>query len=106
MHAVFVEGIPAGSLRAFAVALEIGLAQAFIDEIVLPRHVMHVERGLTDDLARIVELVWLGEVSNVAGMDHEGGLGRHRFDLANGLAQRAERIWIGRLVEADMAVAD
>ena len=103
---MIVEGVPARTLGAFAVAREIGLAHAFIDEVVFARHVMHIERGLTDELACIVELVGLGEVSDVAGMDHEGGLGRHGFDLGDGLAQRAERIRVGRLVEADMAVAD
>src|ERR1700692_2704232 len=39
-------------------------------------------------------------------MDHEGWLGRQRDDLAHGLLQRAERIRIGWLVEADMAVAN
>ena len=43
---------------------------------------------------------------DVAGVDHERWLGRHRLDLVDGLFQRADRIRIGRFVEADMAVAD
>src|SRR6202140_3397060 len=39
-------------------------------------------------------------------MDHEGRLLEQRDDLAYCLLKRAERIGIGRLVEADMAVAD
>src|SRR5580658_7572417 len=39
-------------------------------------------------------------------MDHESGFLRQRDDLAHGLLKRAERVGIGRLVEADMAVAD
>ena len=43
---------------------------------------------------------------DVAGVDHERRLDRHRLDLVDGFLQRAERVGIGRLVEADMAVAD
>src|ERR1700722_12370024 len=39
-------------------------------------------------------------------MDHEAGLLRQRDDAADRFLERAERIRIGRLVEADMAVAD
>ena len=68
--------------------------------------VVHVECGLADELVGIVELVRLREMGDVAGVDHEGGLRRHRFDLGDGFAQRAERVGVGRLVEADVAVAD
>ena len=67
---------------------------------------MHVELGLTDKLVGIVEFVWLGEMGDVAGMDHEGRAGLHRLHLANGFAERAERVRVGRFIEADMAVAD
>jgi hypothetical protein len=67
---------------------------------------MHVELGLSDDLIGIVELVRFGKMGDIAGMNHEGRLGRHRLHLGNGLAQRAERIRVSRLAEADMAVAD
>src|SRR5262249_17904314 len=45
-------------------------------------------------------------MADVAGVDHEGRLLGQRIDLADGLFQRAERVGIGGLVEADMAVAD
>ena len=67
---------------------------------------MHVEPGLRDDAIGIVEFVRLGEMGDVAGMDHKGRLHRQRLDLADGFLERAERVGIGRLVEADMAVAD
>ncbi len=35
---------------------------------------MNVEPGLRDDLVGVVELVRLGQMRDVAGMDHEGGL--------------------------------
>src|SRR6185437_7825000 len=47
------------------------------------------------------------QMADVAGMNHEGGLVRQRFDAADALLQRADGIRIRRLeVEADMAVAD
>jgi hypothetical protein len=77
-----------------------------VDEIVLARHVMHVELGLRDDALGVVELGGLRQMGDVAGVDHEGRLHRHRLDLVDRLLERAERVRIGRLVEADMAVAD
>jgi len=38
--------------------------------------------------------------------DHERRLDRHRVDLVDGFLQRAQRVGIGRLVEADMTVAE
>ena len=67
---------------------------------------MDVELGLTDQLVGIVEFVGLGEMGDIAGMDHEGRVRLEFLDLADGLAKRAERIRIGRFIEADMAVAD
>ena len=72
----------------------------------LARHVMHVEPRLRDDAVGVVELRFQRQMADVAGMDHEGRLVRQRIDLGDGLFERAERIRIGRLVEADMAVAD
>ena len=43
VHAGLVERIPAGALRALAVALEIGLAVVLVDDVVFARHVMRVE---------------------------------------------------------------
>jgi hypothetical protein len=77
-----------------------------IDKVVLAGDVVHIERRFADELVGIVELVRLREMGDVAGVDHERGLRRHRFDLGDGFAQRAERVGVGRLVEADVAVAD
>ena len=105
MHAAGVERIPAAALGAAAVALLVEL-DLLVDDVVLARHVMHVELGLRDDAVGIVEFLDLRQMGDVAGVDHERRLFRHRLDLVDGLLQRAERIGIGRLVEADMAVAD
>ena len=72
----------------------------------LAGNVMHVELALRDDAVGVVELAHLRQMTDVAGMDHEGGLLRQRDDLADRFLQRAARIGIGRLVEAHMAVAD
>ncbi len=53
---------------------------------------------------RVVELVRPGEMGDVAGVNHEGGLVRQSADLVDGLGQSGVRIGIGRLVEADVAV--
>ena len=55
MHAAGVERVPAGTLGAAPVALAVEL-DLLVDEIVLARHVMHVEPGLRDDAVGVVEL--------------------------------------------------
>src|SRR5262249_53882793 len=106
MYAVVVEAVPALTLGAFAVAVEIGLSQALVDEVVLAWNIVHVEVCFADQLGGVVELIGLGKVGDVTRMDHEGGLWSDRFHLGNGLPQCAEGVGIGWLIEADMAVAD
>src|SRR3977135_1374755 len=106
VHAVVVEAVPALPLGAFAVPVEISLAQALVDEVVLARNVVYIELGLADDLIGVVEFVRLGQMGNVARMDHKGRAGLHRLHLADGFAKCAESVRIGGFVEADMAVAD
>ena len=72
----------------------------------LARHVMHIELGLRDDAFGIVEFGDLRQMGDVAGVNHEGRLLRHRDDLVDAFFKRAECVGIGRLVEADVAVAD
>ena len=67
---------------------------------------MDVEPALADDLGRVVELLRLGEMGDVAGVDHEGGLARQRGDLVDRLLQGRARVGVGGLVEADMAVGN
>src|SRR5271166_1918123 len=105
MHAVRVEAVPARPFGVLAVAFAIELG-VLIEEVVLAWNIMHVEACLGDDALGVVELGRLGEMRNVSGVDHEGGLGWKRFDLRERLFEGADHIGISRLVEADMAVAD
>src|SRR5208337_2765552 len=88
MDTAVVESIPAAARRAFAEALEIGRAGWGIENVVLARRVMDVELGALDHLQRVIELVRLRGVGDVAGMNHEGGIARHRQDLVD---RRVER---------------
>src|SRR6266446_2612291 len=45
-------------------------------------------------------------MGDVAGVNRERRLRQHRIDLGDRLLEGAKRVGIGRLVEADMAVAD
>src|SRR4029077_13796868 len=105
VDAVIVERIPARALRALAIALEIGLAALFVDDVVLAGNPVDWNAGLTEDLVGVVELGRLREMRDIAGVNDERRLGRHCLHLTDRLAQRAQRIRIGRLVEADVAVA-
>src|SRR6202171_3930523 len=67
---------------------------------------MHIEPGLRDDALGVVEFDRLRQMGDVAGVDHEGRFYRYRLDLVDGFLEGADRVGVGRLVEADMAVAD
>ncbi len=56
MDAVIVVAIPASALRPLAVALQIGLAALFIDDVVLAGHPMNWHAGLAKNLVGIIEL--------------------------------------------------
>ena len=105
MDAMIVIAVPAGALRALAVAFEIGLAALFVDDVVLAGHPMNWHAGLAEYLVGIIEFGRLGKMRDVAGVNDEGRFDRHRLHLGDGFAQRAERIRVRRLVEADVAVA-
>jgi len=45
-------------------------------------------------------------VADIAGVDEEGRLRRHRLDLVDRLGERGARVGVGRQVEADMPVTD
>src|SRR4029077_14448623 len=53
-----------------------------------------------------VPFLFLREVADIAGVDEESGLRRHRLDLVDRLGQCGARVGVGRQVKADMAVAD
>ena len=106
MDTFLVEGIPARALGVLAVALEIGLERHLVEVIVLARHVVHVETHAADDLSGVVELFGLRQMGDVARMKHERRLVGKRFDLGDRLLQRAQRVRIGGLVEANVTVGN
>src|SRR6476659_10984812 len=71
VNAVIVEAVPTRALGALTVTGEIGLAQALVDDVMLAGNVVHIELGLTDQLAGIVEFVGLGALGDIAAMNHE-----------------------------------
>ena len=60
-------------LRPFAVMVEIALAVVFQD-VVLTRHGIDLQLRRAQQLRASVELLRLGQMSDVAGVDQEGGL--------------------------------
>ena len=62
--------------------------------------------GGLQDLIHGVEFLRLGKMADVAGVDQERGRRWQRIDARHGFLQRSDDVLIGRLVEADMAVAD
>src|SRR5271169_6586570 len=59
MNAMMIEALPPGALGVLAIAFEIGLAPAFIDDVVLARRIEDRDPRLFDDLICIVEFLIL-----------------------------------------------
>src|SRR5690349_14023758 len=106
MDALLVETVPARPTRSLAVAVEIGLALLIVEQVMLAGDIKDGQTCLPDQLIGIVEFLVLGQVADIARVDHEAGLHRQQLDPVDRLAECRERIRIGRLVETDMAVAD
>ena len=106
VHAVLVEAVPAGALRALAVALAILLA-VVVQHVVLAGHEEDVlGAGGLQHLVDGVELSRLREMADVAGVQHERRSDRQRIDLVDRGLQGRDHVRIRRLVESHVAVAD
>ena len=66
-----IEAVPAAALRAFAVALEILRAVVGRDVVLAGDVEDAVRPDAFEDLIRRVELLGLGELRDVAGVQHE-----------------------------------
>jgi len=106
MDAGHIETVPALALRILAVAGEIGLAVVSVGHVVLAGNKENLLVRSLDDLIGSVPLFFLRQVTDVAGMDQERRLCRHRLDLGYRLAERGGRVRVCRQVKADMAVTD
>ena len=106
MDAALIKRVPAAPLGVFAVALEVGFAGAFIDDVVLTRHVVHVEPAAADKLLGVVELCRFRKMRDVAGVQHEGRLVRDRLNPVDGFFQRIDGMRISGFVEADVAIGN
>jgi hypothetical protein len=65
-----------------------------------------IEPGLGNGLIGVIELFRFGQMGDVAGVNHEGGLLRQCSDLGNGLVERRHRIGVRRRLKTDMAVGN
>ena len=75
MDPIGIEAVPTVALGALPVPLEIELV-LFVDHIVLAGDVVHVETGLRDCAVGVVEFLDLGQVRDVARVNHERRLDR------------------------------
>ena len=105
MHAAMVEGIPAVAFSILAVARQEGLGATLVEHVVIARNMEHRQAGFLDDLVGVVEFAVLGKLADIAGVDDEGGLDRHRTDLGDRLAVGDAGVRIDRgLGETDVNV--
>ena len=77
-----------------------------VEHVMLAGDEEHRQAGFLQDLVGVVELVVARELRDVAGMDDEIRLFAKRLHLGDSFAEGRAGVGIGRLVEADMAVAD
>src|SRR5262249_992096 len=108
MHPILVERIPTRpfGLNPLAVAFKVSLAGLLIEDVMFAGDVERVDPGLSYRLISLVELLRFGNMSDIARMNHEGGLLRQLTDLRDGLLERGHRIGICRPFETDVAVGD
>ena len=105
VHAVGIEAVPAVAMRPLAVMIEVALAVVFQD-VVLTGHGIDLQIGRAQQLRAGVELLGRGKMSDIAGVDQEGGLVFHRGHMTQCLLEGAGDVGVHRLVEAQMTVAD
>src|SRR5215469_5267229 len=108
MHPILVERIPTRpfGLNPLAVAFKVSLAGSLIEDVMFAGDIEGVEPRLLDSLISLVELLRFGNMSDIARVNHEGGLLRQLADLRDGLLERRHRIGICRPFKTDMAVGN
>src|SRR6266436_3814192 len=105
VNAFVVEALPSGA-RGSPETAEI-LLTAVREDVVLARNVEGpIDLGPFDPFRDRVEGAGFLGVSDVAGVDDEGGCGVQRFDPGQRLLEGAERILVGFALEADVRVTD
>src|SRR5271163_2330517 len=106
MDALMGEAVPTGACRSFAEAFEIERAVVG-GGVVFSGNVEHLAGfGTANNLLSGVELGRFGGVGDVAGVEQQVVFAGERVDLVDGQLQRSGDVLIGRLVEANMAIAD
>ncbi len=106
VRAASVEAVPAVAFGPLAEAPQERPGIGPAKDVVFSRNKVDRQADLGQHRLGGVELVGSGQVGDVAGMQHEGGLDRKGADLGHGFAQGGDRVGIGGLLEADVAVTD
>src|SRR5262249_58290870 len=106
VNALVVEAVPARAARPLAVAVQVTLA-VIGEDVVFTWDIEDPIRADTlQDLGDRIELSRLGQVRQVAGVEHEGRRPGHRVDLFHRLFESARHVDVRGLAETDVAVAD
>jgi hypothetical protein len=106
MHALVVEALPGLAAGGFAEAFEIQFA-VVAGDVVFAGDIEHfLLTKAFEDLVEGVEFGGLGKVGEVAGVENQVRLADGGVDLVDGHLQGTVDVGVGRLVEADVAVAD
>src|SRR5262249_12878746 len=106
MHALVVKALPGLASGGLAEALEKQFP-VVAGDVVFAWDIEHVPlTKAPENLVQGVELGGLGKVREVAGVENQVRLLDGSVDLVDGDLQRTINVSVGRLVEADVAVAD
>src|SRR5690348_16346416 len=106
MHTFLIEAVPARTLCSLAEAFSV-LLPVIVEDVMLPGHIEHLSRMASfKDLIQCVELLRLGKVSEVAGVQPKGRSFGQRVDLGHRLSQGSRDVLVGFLIESNMTVAD
>ena len=106
VNAFLIEAIPAMALRSLAETRVVGLAVVDIGDVMLAGNVINLLVRALDDLIGGFPLLFLRQMADVAGVNEEGGLRRHRLDIVDRLSQGIFRIRVCRETKTDVGVAE
>ena len=105
MNSILVEAIPALSFRVLRVALA-EHRSLVVEDIVLSWHEENLFVGALQNLVYVIELLGLGEMTDVTGVQKELGLSGKSIDLIHSGFQCCDHVGIGWFIESHVAVAD
>jgi hypothetical protein len=106
VRSALIEAVPRAILAVVIERFEIA-AQAFVERIVLARDRVHtIDPDFLEHLGGLTEFLRLGQMTDIAGVNHQRRPLRESIDVRNGTTQATDDVRVGFLMETDVRVTD